>query len=71
MAHVMMRSLPPTQARRLSRGKAEGTADVNGPAADKVADDERRRIGKSSDTAQTAAMAVIGGAESDTENACR
>ncbi len=58
--------LPPTQVPFKFSGKAEGTA-VNGPAADKAADAGNVELEKSSDTAQTAAMAVIGGAESDTE----
>ena len=57
--------LPPTQVPFKFSGKAEGTA-VNGPAADKGADGGNVELEKSSDTAQTAAMAVIGGAESDT-----
>ena len=57
--------LPPTQVPFKFSGKAEGTA-VNGPAADKAADAGHVELEKSSDTAQTAAMAVIGGAESDT-----
>ena len=57
--------LPPTQVPFKFSGKAEGTA-VNGPAADKSADAGDVELEKSSDTAQTAAMAVIGGAESDT-----
>ena len=57
--------LPPTQVPFKFSGKAEGTA-VNGPAADKAADAGNIELEKSSDTAQTAAMAVIGGAESDT-----
>ena len=57
--------LPPTQVPFKFSGKAEGTA-VNGPAADKAADAGNGELEKSSDTAQTAAMAVIGGAESDT-----
>ena len=57
--------LPPTQVPFKFSGKAEGTA-VNGPAADKAADAEDVELEKSSDTAQTAAMAIIGGAESDT-----
>ena len=57
--------LPPTQVPFKFSGKAEGTA-VNGPAADKAADAGNEELEKSSDTAQTAAMAVIGGAESDT-----
>mgnify|MGYP000395871079 CR=1 FL=1 len=57
--------LPPTQVPFKFSGKAEGTA-VNGPAADKAADAGNVELEKSSDTAQTAAMAVIGGAESDT-----
>ena len=57
--------LPPTQVPFKFSGKAEGTA-VNGPAADKAADAGDVDWEKSSDTAQTAAMAVIGGAESDT-----
>lgn len=57
--------LPPTQVPFKFSGKAEGTA-VNGPAADKAADAGDVELEKSSDTAQTAAMAVIGGAESDT-----
>ena len=56
--------LPPTQVPFKFSGKAEGTA-VNGPA-DKAADAGNVELEKSSDTAQTAAMAVIGGAESDT-----
>ena len=59
--------LPPTQVPFKFSGKAEGTA-VNGPAADKAADAEDVELEKSSDTAQTAAMAIIGGAESDTGN---
>ena len=59
--------LPPTQVPFKFSGKAEGTA-VNGPAADKAADAGNVELEKSSDTAQTAAMAVIGGAESDTGN---
>ena len=58
--------LPPTQVPFKFSGKAEGTA-VNGPAADKAADAGDVDLEKSSDTAQTAAMAIIGGAESDTE----
>ena len=66
MAHVMMRiRLPPTQVPFKFSGKAEGTT-VNGPAADKAADAGNVELEKSSDTAQTAAMAVIGGAESNT-----
>ena len=57
--------LPPTQVPFKFSGKAEGTA-VNGPAADKAADAGNVELEKSSDTAQTAAMAVIGGAKSDT-----
>ena len=57
--------LPPTEVPFKFSGKAEGTA-VNGPAADKAADAGNVELEKSSDTAQTAAMAVIGGAESDT-----
>ena len=57
--------LPPTQVPFKFSGKAEGTA-VNGPAADKAADAGNVELEKSSDTAQTAAMAVICGAESDT-----
>ena len=57
--------LPPTQVPFKFSGKAEGTA-VNGPAADKAADTGDVELEKSSDTAQTAAMAIIGGAESDT-----
>lgn len=57
--------LPPTQVPFKFSGKAEGTA-VNGPAADKAADAGDVELEKSSDTAQTAAMAIIGGAESDT-----
>ena len=57
--------LPPTQVPFKFSGKAESTA-VNGPAADKAADAGNVELEKSSDTAQTAAMAVIGGAESDT-----
>lgn len=57
--------LPPTQVPFKFSGKAEGTA-VNGPAADKAADAGDVDLEKSSDTAQTAAMAIIGGAESDT-----
>lgn len=57
--------LPPTQVPFKFSGKAEGTT-VNGPAADKAADAGNVELEKSSDTAQTAAMAVIGGAESDT-----
>ena len=57
--------LPPTQVPFKFSGKAEGTA-VNGPAADKAADAGNVELEKSSDTAQTADMAVIGGAESDT-----
>ena len=57
--------LPPTQVPFKFSGKAEGTA-VNGPAADKAADAGNVELEKSSDTAQTAAMAVIVGAESDT-----
>lgn len=57
--------LPPTQVPFKFSGKAEGTA-VNGPAADKAADAGDVDWEKSSDTAQTAAMAIIGGAESDT-----
>ena len=56
--------LPPTQVPFKFSGKAEGTA-VNGPAADKAADAGDVDWEKSSDTAQTAAMAIIGGAESD------
>ena len=59
--------LPPTQVPFKFSGKAEGTA-VNGPADDKAADAGNVELEKSSDTAQTAAMAVIGGAESDTGN---
>lgn len=59
--------LPPTQVPFKFSGKAEGTT-VNGPAADKAADAGNVELEKSSDTAQTAAMAVIGGAESDTGN---
>ena len=59
--------LPPTQVPFKFSGKAEGTA-VNGPAADKAADAGNVELEKSSDTAQTATMAVIGGAESDTGN---
>ena len=59
--------LPPTQVPFKFSGKAEGTA-VNGPAADKAADAGDVDWEKSSDTAQTAAMAIIGGAESDTGN---
>ena len=59
--------LPPTQVPFKFSGKAEGTA-VNGPAADKAADAGNVELEKSSDTAQTAAMAIIGGAESDTGN---
>ena len=57
--------LPPTQVPFKFSGKAEGTT-VNGPAADKAADAGNVELEKSSDTAQTAAMAVIGGAKSDT-----
>ncbi len=57
--------LPPTQVPFKFSGKAEGTA-VNGPAADKAADAGNVELEKSSDTAQTADMAVIGGAESNT-----
>lgn len=57
--------LPPTQVPFKFSGKVEGTA-VNGPAADKAADTGDVELEKSSDTAQTAAMAIIGGAESDT-----
>ena len=57
--------LPPTQVPFKFSGKAEGTT-VNGPAADKAADAGNEELEKSSDTAQTAAMAVIGGAESNT-----
>ena len=57
--------LPPTQVPFKFSGKAEGTT-VNGPAADKAADAGDVELEKSSDTAQTAAMAVIGGAESNT-----
>lgn len=57
--------LPPTQVPFKFSGKAEGTA-VNGPAADKAADAGNVELEKSSDTAQTAVMAIIGGAESDT-----
>ena len=57
--------LPPTQVPFKFSGKAEGTT-VNGPAADKAADAGNVELEKSSDTAQTAAMAVIGGAESNT-----
>ncbi len=57
--------LPPTQVPFKFSGKAEGTA-VNGPAADKAADAGDVDWEKSSDIAQTAAMAIIGGAESDT-----
>lgn len=57
--------LPPTQVPFKFSGKAEGTA-VNGLAADKAADAGNVELEKSSDTAQTAAMAIIGGAESDT-----
>lgn len=57
--------LPPTQVPFKFSGKAEGTA-VNGPAADKAADAGNVELEKSSDTAQIAAMAIIGGAESDT-----
>ena len=57
--------LPPTQVPFKFSGKAEGTA-VNGSAADKAADAGNVELEKSSDTAQTAAMAIIGGAESDT-----
>lgn len=57
--------LPPTQVPFKFSGKAEGTA-VNGPAADKAADAGDVDWEKSSDTAQTVAMAIIGGAESDT-----
>ena len=57
--------LPPTQVPFKFSGKAEGTA-VNGPAADKAADAGNVELEKSSDTAQTVAMAIIGGAESDT-----
>lgn len=57
--------LPPTQVPFKFSGKAEGTT-VNGPAADKAADAGDVDWEKSSDTAQTAAMAIIGGAESDT-----
>lgn len=57
--------LPPTQVPFKFSGKAEGTA-VNGPAADKAADAGNVELEKSSDTAQTADMAVIGGVESNT-----
>ena len=57
--------LPPTQVPFKFSGKAESTT-VNGPAADKAADAGNVELEKSSDTAQTAAMAVIGGAESNT-----
>ena len=57
--------LQPTQVPFKFSGKAEGTT-VNGPAADKAADAGNVELEKSSDTAQTAAMAVIGGAESNT-----
>ena len=57
--------LPPTQVPFKFSGNAEGTT-VNGPAADKAADAGNVELEKSSDTAQTAAMAVIGGAESNT-----
>ena len=57
--------LPPTQVPFKFSGKVEGTA-VNGPAADKAADTGNVELEKSSDTAQTAAMAIIGGAESNT-----
>ena len=57
--------LPPTQVPFKFSGKAEGTT-VNGPAADKAADAGNVELEKSSDTAQTAAMAGIGGAESNT-----
>lgn len=57
--------LPPTQVPFKFSGKAEGTV-VNGPAADKAADAGNVELEKSSDTVQTAAMAIIGGAESDT-----
>ena len=57
--------LPPTQVPFKFSGKAEGTA-VNGPAADKAADAGNVELEKSSDTAQTADMAVIGGVESKT-----
>ena len=57
--------LPPTQVPFKFSGKAEGTT-VNGPAADKAAGAGNVELEKSSDTAQTAAMAVIGGAESNT-----
>ena len=57
--------LPPTQVPFKFSGKAEGTT-VNGPAADKAADAGNVELEKSSDTAQTVAMAIIGGAESDT-----
>ena len=57
--------LPPTQVPFKFSGKAEGTT-VNGPAADKAADAGNVELENSSDTAQTAAMAVIGGAESNT-----
>lgn len=57
--------LSPTQVPFKFSGKAEGTA-VNGPAADKAADAGNVELEKSSDTAQTADMAVIGGAESNT-----
>ena len=57
--------LPPTQVPFKFSGKAEGPT-VNGPAADKAADAGNVELEKSSDTAQTAAMAVIGGAESNT-----
>ena len=57
--------LPPTQVPFKFSGKAEGTT-VNGPAADKAADAGNVELEKSSDTAQTADMAVIGGAESNT-----
>lgn len=57
--------LPPTQVPFKFSGKAEGTA-VNGPVADKAADAGNVELEKSSDTAQTADMAIIGGAESNT-----
>ena len=57
--------LPPTQVPFKFSGKAEGTT-VNGPAADKAADAGNVELEKSSDTAQTADMAVIGGVESNT-----
>ena len=57
--------LPPTQVPFKFSGKAEGTA-VNGPAADKSADAGDVELEKSSDTAQSADLAIIGGAESDT-----